>query len=140
MHEQSTKPHTLAVALGDSPAGLAAWIVEKLRSWSDCHGDVESVFPREDLLTWVTAYWVTGTIGTSFGPYAHPSPPVSRVAAPTVITQFPRDTVPALRAVAEQMFDLREWQEESAGGHFAAWERPHAFVRGVRAALALAER
>lgn len=63
---QSTKPHTLAAALGDSPAGLAAWIVEKLRSWSDCGGDVESVFPREDLLTWVTAYWVTGTIGASF--------------------------------------------------------------------------
>ena len=60
---QATKPHTLAAALGDSPAGLAAWIVEKLRSWSDCGGDVESVFPRDDLLTWVTAYWVTGTMG-----------------------------------------------------------------------------
>lgn len=67
--EQSTKPHTLAAGLGDSPAGLAAWIVEKLRSWSDCNGDVESVFAREDLLTWVTAYWVTGAIGTSFSPY-----------------------------------------------------------------------
>ena len=54
-HMQSTKPHTLAAALADSPAGLAAWIVEKLRAWSDCSGDVESAFPREDLLTWVTA-------------------------------------------------------------------------------------
>jgi pimeloyl-ACP methyl ester carboxylesterase len=134
--EQATRPHTLAAALGDSPAGLAAWIVEKLRGWSDCDGDVESVFPREDLLTWVTAYWVTGTIGTSFAPYAQPSPPVSRVDPPTVITQFAHDTVPAPRAVAERVFDLREWQEESAGGHFAAWERPEAFVRGVRTALA----
>ncbi len=136
--EQATRPHTLAAALGDSPAGLAAWIVEKLRGWSDCDGDVESVFPRDELLTWVTAYWVTGTIGTSFGPYARPSPPVSRVAVPTVITQFAHDTVLASRGVAERVFDLRAWQEETAGGHFAAWERPEAFVRGVRAALVLA--
>ncbi len=68
--QQATRPHTLAVGLGDSPAGLAAWIAEKLRGWSDCGGDVESVFPRDDLLTWITAYWVTGSIGTSFAPYA----------------------------------------------------------------------
>ena len=55
MHEQSTKPHTLAVGLGDSPAGLAAWLVEKLRCWTDCGGDVESVFTRDELLTWITA-------------------------------------------------------------------------------------
>jgi len=60
MHEQRTKPHTLAVALGDSPAGLLAWLVEKLRSWTDCGGDVEAVFTREQILTWVTA---TGSVG-----------------------------------------------------------------------------
>jgi hypothetical protein len=60
--QQSTKPHTLAVGLADSPAGLLAWIVEKLRSWSDCNGDVESVFSRDDLLTWVTAYRVRAAI------------------------------------------------------------------------------
>jgi pimeloyl-ACP methyl ester carboxylesterase len=139
--EQATRPDTLAVALGDSPAGLAAWIVEKLRGWSDCHGDVESVFPRDDLLTWVTAYWVTGTIGTSFAPYARSSPSVPRVKAPTVMAQFPHDTIPATRAVAERVFDdLRGWHEETAGGHFAAWEQPDAFVRGVRAALDIAQR
>jgi pimeloyl-ACP methyl ester carboxylesterase len=138
--EQATRPHTLAAALGDSPAGLAAWIVEKLRGWSDCSGDVESVFPRDDLLTWVTAYWVTGTIGTSFAPYAEPSPPVVRVDVPTVVSQFPHDTVPATRAVAERIFDLRGWREESAGGHFAAWERPHEFAHGVRTALEVARR
>src|SRR5690606_7304171 len=65
--EQSTKPNTLAAALGDSPVGLLSWLVEKLRTWSDCVGDVEAVFPRDDLLTWVTLYWLTGTIGSSFG-------------------------------------------------------------------------
>ena len=80
--EQATKPHTLAVALGDSPAGLAAWIVEKLRSWSDCGGDVEAAFPREDLLTWITAYWVTGAIGTSFAPYAKQHQPLYRIDVP----------------------------------------------------------
>lgn len=89
--EQATKPHTLAAALADSPAGLAAWIVEKLRSWSDCGGDVESVFPRDDLLTWVTAYWVTGTIGTSFSPYVERREQIERVNVPTAVTRPPHD-------------------------------------------------
>ena len=102
-HEQSTKPHTLAVALGDSPAGLLAWIVEKLRSWSDCGGDVETVFPREDLLTWVTAYWVTGTIGTSFTPYVEPRGPVEPVEVTRRrhrVPWRPRLRTPVLRRAA----------------------------------------
>jgi pimeloyl-ACP methyl ester carboxylesterase len=137
MHEQATRPHTLAVALGDSPAGLAAWIAEKLRAWSDCGGDVESVFPRDDLLTWITAYWVTGSIGTSFAPYARVSPPSGRIEVPAVVSQFPRDTLPVPRPVAERLLDVRVWQEHGSGGHFPAWERPEAFVEGVRAAIAL---
>lgn len=137
LHEQATRPHTLAAALGDSPAGLAAWIVEKLRAWSDCGGDVESVFPREQLLTWVTAYWVTGAIGTSFAPYVKPSPAVARIAVPTVVSQFPRDLVLAPRSVAERLVDVRVWEHGTAGGHFAAWERPGEFVGFLRAALAL---
>lgn len=135
--EQSTKPHTLAAALGDSPAGLAAWIVEKLRSWSDCGGEVESVFPRDDLLTWITAYWVTGTIGTSFCAYAEPKDPVAGVEVPTAVTMFPGDLVPAPRAFAERFFDVPVWDEQPDGGHFSAWERPFAFAAGVRAAVAL---
>ncbi|MBB3674387.1 epoxide hydrolase family protein [Modestobacter versicolor] len=138
MHEHATKPHTLAVALGDSPAGLAAWIVEKLRSWSDCGGDVEQVFTRDELLTWVTAYWVSGSIGTSFAPYAKQSPPFERIDVPTVVQQFPGELVRSPRSVAERLFDLRGWRDETAGGHFAAWERPEEFVAGVREALALA--
>lgn len=138
--QQATRPHTLAVGLGDSPAGLAAWILEKLRGWSDCGGDVESVFPREDLLTWITAYWVTGTIGTSFAPYARPSPPRARVDVPTVVTQFAREIVRAPRAVADRLVDVRVWQEPPAGGHFGAWEQPESYADGVRAAVHLSAR
>lgn len=138
--EQSTKPRTLAVGLGDSPGGLAAWIVEKLRSWSDCGGDVESVFPRADLLTWVTAYWVGGVIGTSFTPYAEEPEPVGPVDVPTAVTMFPKDLVPAPREFAERFFDVRVWDEQPDGGHFGAWERPEAFAAGVRSAVALLSR
>jgi pimeloyl-ACP methyl ester carboxylesterase len=134
-HQQSTRPNTLAVALGDSPAGLAAWIVEKLRGWSDCGGDLESVFTRDDALDWVTAYWVTGCIGTSFAPYAHRRSP-SQVTAPTAFTLFPRDIVNAPRTFAARSFDIRSWGVASGGGHFDAWERPVDYVRGIRAAIA----
>lgn len=136
--EQSTKPATLAVALGDSPAGLAAWISEKLASWSDSGGDVDAVFTREELLTWVTAYWVTGAIGTSFAPYANQKEPVDRVDVPTVVTQIPHDLVRAPRSFGERFFDVRVWDDLDSGGHFGAWERPQAFVDGLRRALAVA--
>jgi pimeloyl-ACP methyl ester carboxylesterase len=139
MLEQSTKPHTLAVALGDSPAGLAAWILEKLREWTDCGGDVATVFTRDELLTWITAYWVSGTIGTSFTPYAESGPtPAGRVDAPTVFTMFPKDLVNAPREFAERFFNVQSWTDEPAGGHFAAWERPSRYAAGVRIAVDLA--
>lgn len=134
---QSTKPHSLAPGLGDSPAGLAAWIVEKLRSWSDCGGDVESVFAREDLLTWITAYWVTGTIGTSFSSYVERPRPVTRVDVPTAMSIYPHDIKIGTRAFAERFLNVRAWTEHSAGGHFAAWEQPDIYVQGVREALSL---
>ncbi len=137
--EQSTKPHTLAPALADSPAGLAAWVVEKLRGWSDCGGDVESVFPRDDLLTWVTLYWVSGAIGTSFAPYSERTAPApGRVDVPTVVTIFPGDLVPAPREYAERVFDLQSFDVQPDGGHFGAWERPEAYAEGLRRAVALA--
>jgi pimeloyl-ACP methyl ester carboxylesterase len=137
MHEQATKPHTLSVGLGDSPAGLAAWIVEKLRAWSDCGGDVESVFSREELLTWITAYWVTGTIGTSFLPYVERPEIVERVEAPSVFTLFPHDLVRPPRVLGERLFHVCAWEEHPDGGHFAAWERPERFVAGLRLAVDL---
>ncbi|MEV7081600.1 epoxide hydrolase family protein [Streptomyces sp. NPDC093516] len=141
MHEQATKPHTLAVALGDSPAGLAAWIVEKLRAWTDCGGDVERVFTRDELLTWITAYWVSGAIGTSFTPYAESGPkPAGRIDVPAAFTIFPKDLVNAPREFAARFFDVRSWTEEPAGGHFAAWECPSEYATGVRTAVDLARR
>jgi hypothetical protein len=139
MHEQATRPHTLAVALGDSPAGLAAWLLEKLRGWTDCGGDVANAFTRDELLTWITAYWVSGAIGTSFTPYAEAgAKPSRRVEVATAFTVFPRDLVNAPREFADRFFDVRSWTEEAAGGHFAAWERPDDYVRGVRTAVDLA--
>jgi pimeloyl-ACP methyl ester carboxylesterase len=135
---QATKPHTLAVGLGDSPAGLLAWIVEKLRSWTDCGGDVESVFTRDDLLTWVTVYWVTGTIGTSFSSYVEGAEPAPSVTPSTAVTIFPYDLVTAPRSFGERFFDIRVWDEQPRGGHFAAWELPEPFVDGLRGAAALA--
>jgi len=138
-HEQATKPHTLAVGLGDSPAGLAAWILEKLRTWTDCGGDVETVFTPDELLTWITAYWVSGAIGTSFTPYVESgSKPIERIEVPAVFTIFPKDLVNAPREFAARYFDIRSWTDESAGGHFAAWERPSEYVAGIRTAVDLA--
>ncbi len=107
------------MALGDSPAGLAAWIVEKLQSWSD-----ESAFTPDDLLTWVSAYWFTGTIGTSFSTYTEPFAIPARVETPTVLSAFPRDIKPAPRSYAEAFVNVVEFIEHDAGGHFAAWEQP----------------
>jgi pimeloyl-ACP methyl ester carboxylesterase len=93
------------------------------------------VFPRADLLTWITTYWVTGAIGSSFSPYVEQADPVRRVDVPTVVTIFAHDQVPPPRALAERFFDIRVWHEQPDGGHFGAWERPAAYAEGVRAAL-----
>src|SRR6476469_1191182 len=138
MREQATKPHTLAVGLGDSPAGLAAWLLEKLCTWTDCGGDVTTVFTREELLTWITAYWVNGSIGTSFTPYADVGPgPREPITAPAAFTMFPKELVNAPREFAARFFDIRSWVEETSGGHFAAWERPERYAAGVRTAMSL---
>ena len=133
-HQQSTRPNTLVIGLGDSPAGLAAWIVEKLSRWSDSGGDVETVFARRDILDWITAYWVFGAIGTSFAPYANRERP-GKIIAPTAFTMFPGDLVNAPREFAARFFDIRSWVTASSGGHFDAWERPEDYVAGIRRAI-----
>jgi len=139
MHEQGTKPATIAAALGDSPAGLAAWIGEKLRSWTDCDCEVSTVFDLDDAVTWIAAYWHTASIGTSFTPYAIPSPkPTGRVELPTVFTVFPKDLVNAPRSFANRFFDVREFRTLERGGHFAAWEQPHDYAAGVVSAASYA--
>ncbi|MFD2416798.1 epoxide hydrolase family protein [Amycolatopsis pigmentata] len=130
--EQSTRPNTLAVALGDSPAGLAAWIIEKLESWSG-----PAAFTRDELLTWVTAYWVTGTIGTSFTTYTEPVTLPDRIATPTVLSVFPHDIKPEPRSYAEAFLNVCEYVEHPAGGHFAAWEQPDAYAADLHRAVGL---
>ena len=136
---QGTKPQTLAYGLTDSPAGLAAWIVEKFRTWSDCGGDVERRFSRDTLLTNVMLYWVTGAVGSSFWPYyarQHSAWPISEkrpVKAPTAYASFPREILHPPRAWAERVYDIRRWTAMPAGGHFAALEEPEALAADVRA-------
>jgi len=131
---QTTKPTTAAIGLADSPAGLAAWIVEKLRSWSDCDGRLDRRFSRDEVLTWVTLYWVTNTIGSSFLPYVEYDPGDNdRVTVPTGVTIFPKDLVPAPREFAERFFNVIRWTELPVGGHFTAWEEPEAFARELTA-------
>lgn len=137
--EQATKPHTLAHALADSPVGLAAWIVEKLHGWSEHDGDGGSAFSRHDLLTWVSLYWYTGSIGTSFDPYSALPLSAPFVATPTAVSMFRNDLLPVDRGLFAKFFDVRSWAEHESGGHFAAWERPELFVRGLRDAVDLAD-
>jgi pimeloyl-ACP methyl ester carboxylesterase len=134
-HQQSTRPNTLAIGLGDSPAGLAAWIIEKLHSWSDCAGDLESVFSRTEVLDWVSAYWLTGSIGTSFAPYAHRATP-GPIEPPVFFTIFPGDIINAPKEFAARFLDVRSWTVASGGGHFDAWERPTDYVEGLKRAIA----
>lgn len=135
---QGTKPQTLAYGLTDSPAGLAAWITEKFRSWSDCGGDPRRRFTFDRLLDNVSIYWLTGTINSStrmyyesFGPgRATPAPPVT---VPVGHTRYPRELFRPPRAWAEAAFDLVHWAEMPEGGHFAAMEVPELFVPDIQA-------
>ncbi|SEF68003.1 Pimeloyl-ACP methyl ester carboxylesterase [Nonomuraea solani] len=123
-----TRPDTIAAALLDSPAGLAAWIVDKYRDWSDCGGDVESRFDRDALLTILTLYWATGSIGTSFRQYydwPH-NTPRTRITVPTAVTLSHEPSMASVpRSIAERACtNLHHWTEPRRGGHFLAWEEP----------------
>jgi pimeloyl-ACP methyl ester carboxylesterase len=140
---QATKPQTLAYALTDSPAGLAAWIVEKWRAWADSGGDVERRFPRDFLLTVVTLYWVTATIATSMRDYYDNrwSPettigPEDFVGVPTAIALFYANFIPEgvpPREWVERLYDVRRFTPMPCGGHFPAAEEPEALARDIAA-------
>jgi len=135
----STRPHTLAFALNDSPAGLAAWLVDKFRSYSDCDGDLERSFTKDELLAEITTYWVTGTIASASRLYyerAHErdvAPSASRILVPTGCAIFPRDVRRIPRAWAERQYDVRRWMEMPSGGHFPGLEEPELLVAELRA-------
>jgi pimeloyl-ACP methyl ester carboxylesterase len=136
---QGTKPQTLAYALNDSPAGLAAWIVEKFRTWSDCNGQVESRFTKDELLTNIMLYWVTESAPSSVRLYCEAMragmfpPRGPRVEVPTGCAIFPHEMFRPPRAWAEKAYNVQRWSELPAGGHFAAMEEPQALVEDIRA-------
>ena len=130
---QVTRPDTIAAALIDSPSGLAAWIVDKFRAWTDCDGDLESVIDRDTLLSIITLYWVTGTIGTSFRTYYDYRHNASRprIDVPTGVTLSAELEMP--RSLAERQYsDIRQWRERGRGGHFMALEQPDQLVTDLR--------
>jgi microsomal epoxide hydrolase len=136
---QGTKPTTLAFALMDSPAGLAAWIIEKFKSWSDNDGDVETAISRDEMLTNIMLYWASGAIGSSFWPYyarmhsPWPIPEGARIMVPTGYAEFPREILRPPRSVAERSYgNIQRWTEMNKGGHFAALEQPEALAREIR--------
>ena len=115
--EQGTKPQTLGVALNDSPAGLLAWIVEKFRAWSDCDGDPENTFTRDQLLTNVMLYWVTRTITSSARLYRESRQADLRgeapqyVGVPTGVARYPKEVLRFPRSWVEQRYNVTHWAD-----------------------------
>jgi pimeloyl-ACP methyl ester carboxylesterase len=143
---QGTRPQTLGYGLNDSPAGLAAWIVEKFQSWSDCDGDVEKRFTKDELLTNIMLYWVTQSISSSVRLYCEneraPKPFFhgARIEVPTAAAIFKRELYKAPRAWAEAAFNLQRYTVFPRGGHFAALEEPELLVQDLRAFFRARER
>lgn len=137
-HIQSTKPQTLSYGLNDSPVGLAAWIVEKYRTWSDSNGDVETRFSKDELLTNITIYWVTQTIGSSVRMYFENqrnlwnSTKDEIVDTPTGVAIFPYDLATPPREWVERSYNVQRWTNMPKGGHFAAMEEPELLVEDIR--------
>ena len=136
---QGTKPQTLAFGLTDSPAGLAAWIAEKFRTWSDCDGVAENAISRDRMLANISLYWFTGAIGSSFWPYygrlhtTWPISPARPITVPTGYAQFPKEILLPPRAIAEKTYtNIQRWTEMKKGGHFAAMEQPAALAEEIQ--------
>ncbi|GAA3565251.1 epoxide hydrolase [Amycolatopsis ultiminotia] len=132
-----TKPQTAAVGLTDSPAGLAAWIVEKLRAWSDCGGDVERSYTKDEILTNVTLYWLTGTIGSSMRMYQAnaaipPGQHARRVEVPSGFSLFPGDIQGPPRSWLDRVANTVRVSEPARGGHFAPFEEPEIYAQELR--------
>jgi pimeloyl-ACP methyl ester carboxylesterase len=136
--QQGTYPQTLAYGLTDSPAGLAAWIIDKFRAWSDCDGDIERRFTKDELLTNLTIYWVTGSINSSFLFYYESRHDPSswaggHVDVPIGVALFPKENpITGPREWAEQSHNIARWTEMPRGGHFPAAEEPELLAAELR--------
>jgi epoxide hydrolase len=133
--QQATRPQTVGYALTDSPAGQAAWILEKFWAWTDCDGDPLNILSRDELLDNVMLYWVTATAASSarlyWESFGRPRP--YKVTVPTGVAVFPKEIVPPVRKWMGEAFpNIQHWSEMPKGGHFAAFEQPELFVEEVR--------
>lgn len=137
-HLQGTRPQTIAYALNDSPVGLAAWMSEKFRTWSDCGGDLETRFSMDELLAHITLYWATETIGSSARLYYETQnnpwklEKNQKVEVPAAIAVFPRELSVPPREWAERIYNVQQWTPMPKGGHFAAHEEPVALASDIR--------
>lgn len=136
---QAAQPRTLAAALADSPVGLASWLVDRFHAWSDCGGDLDRSFSKDELLTNIMIYWVTETIGSSVASYHAEArfPSLStadRVEVPVAMALFPKEPggVPP-RSLAERTLNVQRWTEMPRGGHFAPLEQPALYAEDVLA-------
>ena len=131
---QSTKPQTLSYGLSDSPVGTAAWILEKFRSWSDCKGQLENSYSKDELLTNVMIYWLTNTLSSSVNMYyenTHSLPPMGKIEVPTGIALFAQDILLPPKEWTVKNLNVIQWTEIPRGGHFTAMEEPDLFVEDI---------
>ncbi|WP_059043060.1 epoxide hydrolase family protein [Paenibacillus rubinfantis] len=136
MSIQSTRPQTLAYGLSDSPVGLASWILEKLRTWSDCDGDLRQRFTEDELLTHIMIYWVTNTVGSAAHLYyenTHTLPPLGYITVPTALALFKADILPPPKEWVMRNLNISRWTSIPRGGHFTAMEEPELMADDLRA-------
>jgi pimeloyl-ACP methyl ester carboxylesterase len=137
---QGTRPQTIGYALSDSPAGLAAWIYEKVAEWTDSGKQPEKILSRDEILDHITLYWLTGTATSSARLYAESFGSdfaIQKLDIPVAVSVFPGELYRPLKIWGERTYSkLIYWNEVSKGGHFAAFEQPQIFVSELRASLA----
>lgn len=138
-HQQMTRPQTLAIGMSDSPAALAAWIIEKWRAWSGWGDDFEKLFPRDMLLTNVMLYWVTNSFWSAIRLYsesyyhAWELPAGARIQVPTAVAAYPHELAPIVRKRAERYYNVVHYHDYPEGGHFAIHERAEEMAADLRA-------
>jgi pimeloyl-ACP methyl ester carboxylesterase len=142
-HIQATKPQTLAYSLTDSPAGLAAWLLEKFFAWSDGSGDLIQRFDLDELLTNVAVYWFSGNVAATLRMYQENArQPLrfssgERIIPPLSYARFPKEIISPPREWVERVFNVARWTEMPVGGHFAALEQPRALASDIHEAFSV---
>ena len=149
---QGLAPDAISTALNDSPGGLAAYLLDKFRRWSDCEGEVERRFSKDELCDFLTIYWSTGTIASSMRLYFGEGRrrwrllPEEKITVPAAVAAFPGEmrqdaalegeSLNPPREWTERLLsDLRRWSEMPTGGHFAAFEEPRLYAEDLVAFL-----